>query len=459
MSRLSTRLALALSLGLTAIVPVAAEAAGWKAGTAKVAITPKQSMWMAGYGARDHESEGVGIDIWAKALVLEDPDGQRAVLVTLDICGISRPLSNAIRDRIQKEHKLERKQVVLACSHTHSGPVVGTNLITMYPINEAQRKRIEEYAAVLREQVVDVVSEAMKDIEPADLAWENGLCDFAVNRRNNDQSKVPELREKLAIKGPSDHSVPVLRVRDADGKLKAVAFGYACHNTTLDQYQFSGDYAGYAQIALEKAHPGAQAMFWSGCGADQNPLPRRTVELAENYGQMLADSVEHVLKAPMRPVHGPLKAAYEEIDLAFAEIPPKAKWEELAKSNNHYEVGRAKALLKKIEENGSLDPTYPYPVQEWRLGDDLDWIFLGGEVVVDFSHRIKRNLGTSHTWVAAYCNDVMAYIPSLRVLREGGYEGGGAMLYYGHPAPWSESVEEDIIDAVGRVHRAVSGQP
>ncbi len=250
----------------------------------------------------------------------------------------------------------------------------------------------------------------------------------------------------------------MLRIQGADGKLKAVAFGYACHCTTLAYYQFSGDYAGFAQLALERQHPGAQAMFWAGCGADQNPLPRHSVELAQKYGQMLADSVEHVLKEPMQTVNGPLKAAYEEIDLAFAEIPPKSKWEELAKSDDHYQAGRARALLQKIEKNGSLDSTYPYPVQEWRLGDDLDWIFLGGEVVVDFSHRIKRNLGTSHTWVAAYCNDVMAYIPSLRVLKEGGYEGGGAMLYYGHPAPWSEQVEEHIIDAVARVHRAVHGQ-
>ena len=101
-----------------------------------------------------------------------------------------------------------------------------------------------------------------------------------------------------------------------------------------------------------------------------------------------------------------------------------------------------------MDENGSLDSTYPYPVQAWTLGDDLLWIFLGGEVVVDYSLRIKRNLGTRNTWVAAYCNDVMAYIPSLRVLKEGGYEGGGAMLYYGHPAPWSEKVEDQVISGV-----------
>ncbi len=194
MLRSSSRLtaALALMLGLAASVP--AQADGWKAGAAKVVITPEESMWMAGYGARDHESEGTAQDLWAKALVLEDPNGLRAVLVTLDICGISRPLSNAIRDRIQKAHQLDRKQIVLACSHTHCGPVVGTNLITMYPLDAAQKQRVEDYAVTLRDKVVDVVAHAMQDVAPAQVAWETGRCDFAVNRRNNDQNKVPELR-------------------------------------------------------------------------------------------------------------------------------------------------------------------------------------------------------------------------------------------------------------------------
>ncbi len=456
MARPSIRIAALVALGVSALAP-RAHAEGWKAGTAKVAITPRQSMWMAGYGARDHPSEGTLHDLWAKALVLEDPSGRRAALVTLDVCGIGGSLSNEIRDRLSETHKLDRAHVVLACSHTHCGPVVGSNLITMYPLDEEQARRVGEYVGTLRDAILESVSKAVEDVAPVELAWETGRCDFAVNRRNNDQGKVPELREKLALNGPEDHDVPVLRLARPDGSPKAIVFGYACHCTTLDNYQFSGDYAGFAQIAVEKAHPGAQAMFWAGCGADQNPLPRRTVELARQYGEQLAASVARVLRGPMRPVAGGLKAAYEEVDLAFAEIPPKAKWEELAKSDNRFEAERAKMLLKRIESEGSLSTTYPYPVQVWRLGDDLTWVFLGGEVVVDFAHRIKRNLGTSRTWVAAYCNDVMAYIPSLRVLKEGGYEGGGAMLYYGQPAPWSERVEEQIIEAVAKLCRATGG--
>ncbi len=448
---------LVLWLGLIALMaPLSARADGWKAGSAKLAITPKEPVWMAGYGSRDHPSEGALHDLWAKALVLEDPSGSRAVLITVDICGISRPLSSAVRDAIQQAHGLDRSRVVIACSHTHSGPVIGTNLISMYPLNDEQKQKVEAYADFFKKSLIDVASKAFDALKPAELTWDIGRCSFAVNRRENDQRNVPKLRESLALKGPDDHDVPVLRVSGPDGTLQAVVCGYACHCTTLQGYQFSGDYAGYAQIALEKAHPGATALFWAGCGADQNPLPRGAVEQAQDYGAQLAQAVEEVLARPMKPIHGPLRSAYQEIDLAFDTIPDRAHWEELARSDNRFEAGRARLLLKKIDEQGSLESTYPYPVEAWKLGDDLTWVFLGGEVVVDYAHRIKRNLGTRNTWVAAYCNDVMAYIPSLRVLQEGGYEGGGAMLYYGRPAPWSEKVEDQVIGGVRQVVNELS---
>jgi hypothetical protein len=424
---------------------------GWKAGTARVAITPKQSLWMAGYAARDHPSEGAVHDLWAKALVLEDPSGKKAALVTVDVCGIGRDLSLKVREALKARHGLDRDRVVIACSHTHSGPVVGSNLLTMYKIkDDEQPRRIGEYAEFLTGALIDVVGQALTRLEPATLGWETGRADFAVNRRNNKEPEVPTLRARLALQGPVDHDVPVLRVNGPDGRPRAIVFGYACHCTVLSLYQFCGDYAGFAQIEIEKRFPGAQAMFVAGCGADQNPLPRRTIELAESYGRQLAESVERVLAGPLRPVSGPLTSSDDEIDLDFAKIPAREQLETEAQSKDMPLANRAKMLLKKIETQGSLAPTYPYPVEVWRLGE-LTWVFLGGEVVVDYSLRIKRNLGSSHTWVSGYCNDVMAYLPSLRVLKEGGYEGGGAMVYYGLPSPWSETVEEKIIDAVRRL--------
>lgn len=436
-----------------------ARGGSWQAGVAKVAITPREPTWMAGYGARNHPSEGAIHDLWAKALFLQDTGGRKALLVTLDLCGIGPDVSNAVRDAARARFGLERDRIVLACSHTHSGPVVGGNLRPMVAmLDEAQRRRVDEYTKALVASLNNVIGEAFTDMIPAVLFWGTGRADFAVNRRENKEKDIPALRAALALKGPVDHDVPVLRVMNDEGKDLAIVFGYACHCTVLDGYQFSGDYAGFAQLALEKAHPGTQAMFVAGCGADQNPLPRRSVELAEKYGGEMAVAVDEVIATPMHVVEGSLGSAYEEVGLKFAALPTAVELEATAKSKDPIVARRAELLLATLKAKGSLDPSYPYPVQAWRLGD-LTWVLLGGEVVVDYSLRLKRNLGSSKTWVSGYCNDVMAYIPSQRVLKEGGYEGGGAMLYYGLPSPWADSVEEDIVGAVAKVLGAIGGEP
>jgi hypothetical protein len=234
-----------------------------------------------------------------------------------------------------------------------------------------------------------------------------------------------------------------------------VVFGYACHATVLGFYQWSGDHPGFAQIAVEKMFPGAVALFWAGCGADQNPLPRRTVALAEDYGRQLAEGVKAVLDAPMNPLGGRLAAAYSEIPLAFADLPSRDQLVKDSTSTNRFTASRAKLLLAQLARDGSLRGSYPYPVQTWQLGPDLTWVALGGEVVVDYSLRLKKELGRNHTWVTGYANDVMAYIPSLRVLKEGGYEGGGAMVYYGLPTVWTPKVEESIVAAVHKQAKKV----
>jgi hypothetical protein len=400
---------------------------------------------MSGYGARTKPAEGTNLDLWAKTLVLEDPRGQRAVLVTLDLVGIARDLALTICDTLSEKYGLERSQVMLAVSHTHCGPVVGRNLASMYFLEPKQLQYVDDYAARLRETIGQLVGQAIEGLAPCSVSWASGQATFAVNRRNNKEADVPRLRDEGRLVGPVDHDVPVLAVRDPQGRLAAVVFGYACHATVLDFYQWSGDYPGFAQKRLEESHAGVTALFWAGCGADQNPLPRRKVELAEEYGLQLAQAVDRVLAGAMAPIEGGLHTTYREIDLPFATLPTRDDLDRQAKSSNRFEAQRGRLLLERIDAGKPLSPTYPYPVQCWRLGRDLRWLALGGEVVVDYAVRLKGEVGRERTWVAGYSNDVMAYIPSRRVLAEGGYEGGGAMLYYGLPTVWSPEVEELIV--------------
>jgi neutral ceramidase len=418
----------------------------WQAGAAKIVITPSRLMWMSGYGARDKPAQGKIHDLWAKALALEDPAGERLVLITMDLVGIDRDLSEAVCRELMQKHGLRREQVRLAASHTHSGPVVRSNLQAMYQLDEVQSKLVTEYGIELQAKLVDVAGTALKKMTAARVQWGIGHCSIAVNRRNNKEADVPRLRAAGKLVGPVDHDVPVLAVYDHKDQLLAISFGYACHATVLNGYEWCGDFPGFSQRALEKRHPDAIALFWAGCGGDQNPLPRRSVLLATEYGDQLADSVDAVLKGAMTPIAGLASTSYKEIPLPFSELPSREQLVRDTMSTNKPVAQRARLLLKELEKQGSIRGQYPYPVQTWRLGEGLTWLGLGGEVVVDYALRIKKEIGLGRTWVSAYSNDVMAYIPSLRVLREGGYEGREAMVYYGLPTAWGPRVEDLIVE-------------
>jgi putative membrane-bound dehydrogenase-like protein len=426
----------------------------WKAGSSRAVITPDEPMWMSGYAARTKPAEGKLHDLWAKALALQDPKGNRLLVITSDLIGVDKGLSDAICADIVRATGIPREAICLSTSHTHCGPVVRENLNVMYDLSPDEQRRRDAFTTKLHEACVRIAKEAVADLKPSRLSYGNGTCGFAVNRRNNPAAKVPELKAAGQIKGPFDHDVPVLRIAAPDGALRAVLFGYACHNTTLSFQQWCGDYAGFAQIQVEKAHPGATALYFAGCGADQNPLPRGTVELAEKYGRELGESVAAVLKGEMKAVSGTAGARYGLIDLPYEVLPTVAELEKRLEDKNVYEKRRARMLLDRIREKGAIEKSYPYPVQILRIGG-LTFVALGGEVVVDYAHRLKKELGPG-TFVAGYCNDVMAYIPSLRVLKEGGYEGRGAMVYYGLPAAWSEQVEELIVAKVKDLAQAKS---
>lgn len=427
----------------------------WQSGSARINLTPDHFMWMAGYGGRTVPADGKLTDLWAKAVVLRDPTGHEVVLISADLVGIGAESSRWIAEELKRRHGLSRDQFAIATSHTHTGPALSDNLVPLHYLraDQAEQNRIATYTGVMRQKLVDVVGMAYDNIEPVRLTWGSGRCTFAVNRRNNRESDVPRLRLEGELQGPFDHDVPVLAIRDDQLQLKTVVFGYACHATVLSLTKWSGDYPGYAQQEIETMYPGANAMFWAGCGADQNPLPRRTVELAEHYGMRLAQSVDSVLRGTMKKIDGNLSSHYHEIDAPTQEPASRSNLDSLLSSGNHYEIPFANYLLGKLGEKDSLSQSYPYPIQTWHLGSDVSMLFLGGEVVVDYALKLKHRDGIGkidNVWVAGYSNDVMAYIPSRRVLLEGGYEGGGSNVYYGFPALWSEQLESQILDEARR---------
>lgn len=422
----------------------------WKAGLARVKITPEENMWMAGYAFRDHPSEGTLTDLWAKALLLEDAKGKRAVMISVDLVAIRQVISEPVRNRIEKQFGLDRSQILINASHTHSGPET-RSAPYIFTLEKKELDKIDRYAKKLEDQLVNLVGEALKNLKPASISSENGQSRFQVNRRNNDESKLALQTE---LKGPNDFAVPVIKVTNNNGKIIAIAFGYACHNTVLNTYDWSSDYAGYAQLELEKRYPGATALFFQGAGADQNPLPRRTVALAQQYGETLAASVDRVLKEKMKPLSATLSLSYSEIDLKFEKPSPTSS--ELkaimsdASDTPDYLKANAKVLLYQLEKGEKLMNSYPYPVQVWKLGEQAI-VTLGGEVLVGYANELKKIYG-QEIFVFGYSNDVMAYIPTSTVWKEGGYEGTRSPIF---TTPWASNIEDVIIREVDRLAKQI----
>jgi hypothetical protein len=438
---------LAVTLLLTG--PLAAADGQWQAGFAKVVITPDELMWMSGYGNRTAPAEGKLHDLYARAAALRHGK-TTLVFVATDLVGVPPTMSRVVCEHAEKKHNLPRENVMLTCSHTHCGPALDDRVSHMLAMDADDWKQVKDYQQSLNAKLIELVDAAVADLKPARVAIGRGGCGFATNRR----APIGE--------GPVDHTVPVLAAFDPDGKEgtskspRGVIFGYACHNTTLSFQQWCGDYAGFAALDLEERHPGATALFFTGCGADANPLPRRDLELVRMYGRMLALAVGEVLGGTMTPLDPPGHAGFTTVELPFAEVPTKEQLTQALDDPNRFNQARARFLLDESEQLGRVRDSYPVPVQVWRFGN-LTWVALGGEVVVDYAIRLKRELpGT--VWVTGYANDVMAYIPSERVLKEGGYEGASSMVYYQMPSAWQSGLEQELIDAVHALTKPPAGE-
>lgn len=425
-------------------------ASEWKVGIARQKITPDGPIRMSGYAVRTKPSEGVEIDLWAKALAMEDGRGERFVLVTMDSLTIPGSVRHDVLQQLSlRDLHLSGDKIAINASHTHAGPMVGDALYARADTAEEQRA-VAMYTVQLTSALARVIDEAVRDLKPGELAFSKGSAEFAKNRR---QFTDKGLVNGINPNGPVDHDVPVITaVRD--GKIAAVVFGYACHNTTTqgDFQKISGDYAGFAQLAVAEKYPGATAMFVILCAGDQNPQPRGKLELAKQHGRELADAVHAAIASGTKPLHGPLRSKMAAPVLTFQKHT-RETYESRLGEKDEWRVKHAKYMLSLYDAKRPIR-NVAYPVQAVRFGPDLLWIFLGGEVVVDYCVRVKREYPDENVFVAGYSNNVMGYIPSLRILKEGGYEADSSMIYYGLPGPYTEDVEERIFDAIHTVVKA-----
>jgi hypothetical protein len=417
----------------------------WRAGTASIEITPDEPVWLAGYAARTRPSQGVVSPLFVKALALEDAAGERFVLLTADLIAIPGAIADDVRAHLAGKHGVRPQNVLLAASHTHYGPELRPDKVLFFGIPDDYARLIPMVARNVEQALRTVADHALADIRPARLFVRRTTATFADNRR--------------AHGDVVDHDVPVVEAVAADGKPIAVVLGYACHNTTIppEDGRICSDWAGFAQAHIEQENPGCTALFVTGAAADQNPHPRGSVELSQQYGRELGDAVTTVLATPGQEIPPRLRTAFERVPLRLEKLD-RATLESRLTSDDKPAARKAKFLLEQLARGEPLITDYAAPLHAIRFGDELLLIALSGEPVNDYVHRFKRDFATiaPHVWVAGYCNDMFGYVPTRRVQQEGGYEGGRANLWSWVPAPFDETVEQRVVDAVTRLVRHVT---
>jgi hypothetical protein len=386
---------------------------------------------------------------------LEDKDGHVAVLLTTDLLGLSAAIAEPVCQRIGAKTGLKRSQILLNSSHIHTGPSLSLDPKPQAGQTPGDAQRTVTYTRQLQDKLVEVATRALARREPARLSWGSGVANFVMNRREFTPGGVI-----LGVnpRGLADRTVPVLRIDDSAGKVRAVLFGAATHNTTLtgECHELCGDYAGFAQTHVQEHYPGAQAMFMIGCAGDSNPYPRGSMGLARRHGATLGKEVCRVLQTKLQPVRGPLKVAFDKAELPLQAPPARADLEKQAAKKRSVQAWIAGQMLAALDRGEKLPTAYSCPVAVWQLGEDLTLVGLSGEVVVDYVRLLEEALGPNRLWVAAYCNDVFGYLPSARVLAEGGYETRG--LYAGGIGLFQPRAQDVLVAKVREVAERV-GRP
>jgi hypothetical protein len=423
-------------------------------GVAVVDVTPMYPVRLMGYGNRKTESDGIASRLKVRALALgedarEEGDLGPAVLVVVDNCHVATFLTDEVAERLKKKAGVRGERLVTCATHTHCAPALtsGLDFIFGAPIPADQRERIERSTRELIDGMERAALEALAARAPAKLAWAQGSVDFAANRRALKRGKWVGFG--VNPNGPVDHSLPVLRVTDPEGKVRAVLVNYACHCTTLggEFNQICAEWAGFACDEIERLVPGATALVVIGCGADANPEPRGTLDDARNHGAAIAREAVRLLASRMTPLPASLQAKFQQIELPLTARPDRETLVRKATLSGA-EGMFARSLLERLDRGETLPATVPYPIQTWCFGDELAMVFLGGEVVVDYALRLKWEIDANRLWVTAYSNDVPCYIPSRRVLSEGGYEADFSMVFYGWPGRLAPEAEDLIVETV-----------
>lgn len=418
-------------------------------GVSKADITPLKPILLAGYLRRTEPSDQVAMPLQARALAI-GAGADAVVILTADLCGITAEISDTVAAALRASHNLRRAQVAVCVTHTHSAPLVrgylpGQLVHARDPIDQA---RINAYTDRVIDILINTARRALSDRRPSHLSWGEGRAGFALHRRVIVDGKWTQFGGDPD--GSVDHTLPVLAARDEAGNLRAVLTSYACHCTSAGGgAKIHPDWAGCAAAEIEANHPDAVALVVQGCGADANPAARGSTDAATKQGSEIAREVDRLLKSNLSPLGGTTQSAFRRVELPLDRIVERPELvKQAAEAGNPAFRYAAERNLARLDAGEALPTAIPLSIQAWRFGPELTMVFLGGEVVSEYSLRLRREVTGTKLWVNAYANGVPAYIPSRRMYSEGGYEVDGSMNYYDWPVRLDIGTEDRVIAAV-----------
>jgi dienelactone hydrolase len=442
-----------------------ASAGGWQAGYAEADITPAAGEAMlAGFG-RPRQVQGTLAPLRAQALALQDQNGRRAILFTADVLGFSRVSVEVLRRKIEKTHGVDPSAVCFAASHTHWGPAI--NYRTNFTIGGLN----VWYLARLEETLLKLADSAIKDLSPAEVAY--GACDVRIGMCRRLQSDRGQFVWGANPEGSYDEHTPVLRITRGRSPKQLVLVGHACHPTstgTVDKW--SPDYPGAMRRKLELALDDCRALFVMGCGGDAKVVVRdektgkddfaASPEKSDAAGEKLAEQVlAYLEKSQLAPLDGKLETRLVSGALSLQLPRSREQIEALALDGNPRTGSTwwARQSLAYPDERRQQR----YDVQAWTLGE-LTLVALEGEVCADWGPMTRALAPTKYAMTVAYANEVPGYIPTARIIREGGYEGDTSHMAYFLPAPFEPKMEVElqalIEEALSRTnHTATSARP
>jgi hypothetical protein len=434
-----------------------------KLGTGKAIITPPIGTPLVGFGSRDHGSESVLDDLEVRVFWFQDADNaeEAVCIISADLLGFGDDSTQFLRDSISIEYGITPERILLAASHTHSGPqledsLVGTGLC------------VPEVA----EQILALILGAVKDAQAntAEVTFHAGkglLEGYAINRRGieNGESDI-----KPNYGGIRDDVVTALSCRDAStGDVKAVLFHFTCHASTMGTYEITGDYPGATRRFIEKElGNGAVAGFLPGCFGNVRSLclfmggeyfrggQPKDLEL---YGKALGGEVVRVVREASTEVQPRLNGVATVIDLPLQEQPTREALEHIINDDPEDRTWRpwipwldkGKKVWAEFLMDKPFSPTRQLTLQRLDLADNVTLVAMGGEVCVEYGHFIKDTRPDAFMIPMGYSNGIIGYIPTAAMFPEGGYEPITSGMYFGLPAPFKPEIEEIIRKEISKI--------